>query len=76
MVIASTLSLGHLLLFALLTFALGLIALLLGGPFSAGAQAASPAPTPSAAHGDFAGLVDIGQGRRLWLDRRAPDPAV
>jgi pimeloyl-ACP methyl ester carboxylesterase len=40
--------------------------LLLGSPLSVTAQEATPHGTPSAAKGDFAGLVDIG-GRSLWL---------
>ncbi|MDQ3692237.1 MAG: alpha/beta hydrolase [Chloroflexota bacterium] len=39
-------------------------------PTLAIAQSASPAATPSAASGDFAGLVDIGGGRRLYLECR------
>ena len=50
--------------------ALGLIALLLGMPTLAGAQAAMPvAASPTTASGDFAGLVDIG-GRSLYLECR------
>lgn len=46
-----------------------LIALLLGGPLPAVAQSASlAAATPVATSGDFAGLVEIGGGRRLWLE--------
>jgi hypothetical protein len=49
----------------------GLLALLLGAPFPAAAQSATPAAaSPIAASGDFAGLVDIGGGRRLWLECR------
>ena len=47
--------------------ALGLIALLLGMPVPLTAQPATPAV---AGDGDFSGLVDIGGGRRLWLECR------
>jgi pimeloyl-ACP methyl ester carboxylesterase len=55
-----------------------LLGLLLGIPISAGAQVASPAAaSPSTARGDFAGLVDIGDGRRVWLEcRGAGSPTV
>jgi pimeloyl-ACP methyl ester carboxylesterase len=53
-----------------LVLALGLIALLLSVPISVVARSATPAGSPSAASGDFAGLVDIGGGRRLWLECR------
>jgi pimeloyl-ACP methyl ester carboxylesterase len=44
---------------------------LLGVPVSGAAQSATPAGSPpSAASGDFAGLVEIGDGRRLWLECR------
>lgn len=47
-----------------------LLTLLYRLPVSAGAQTALPiAATPTAANGDFAGLVDIG-GRRLYLECR------
>ncbi len=46
-----------------------LITLLLGVPFPAMAQAPEPA-SPIAASGDFAGLVDIGGGRRMFLQCR------
>ncbi len=50
---------------------LGLVALLLAAPIPALAQSATPAvASPTAASGDFAGLVDIGGGRRLWLECR------
>jgi pimeloyl-ACP methyl ester carboxylesterase len=50
---------------------LSLFTLLLGAPFPAMAQSANPAASsPSAVNGDFAGLVDIGGGRRLWLECR------
>ena len=43
----------------------------LGGPTPVWAQDASPASTALvAASGEFAGLVDIGDGRRLWLECR------
>ena len=41
--------------------------LLLGSTPSVTAQDSTPIPTPSAASGDFAGLVDVG-GRSLWLN--------
>src|SRR5215216_4348171 len=53
-------------------FARGLVALLilpLGVPIPAVAQS-TPAASPTAASGDFTGLVDIGGGRRLWLECR------
>jgi pimeloyl-ACP methyl ester carboxylesterase len=50
--------------------ALCLAAVLLGVPLSVGAYLGSLVATPPAAHGDFAGLVDIGGGRRLWLECR------
>jgi pimeloyl-ACP methyl ester carboxylesterase len=54
-----------------LNLVLVLIALLLRVPLLAGAQSATPATAPpSAASGDFAGLVDIGGGRRLWVECR------
>lgn len=43
---------------------------LLAGPGVAAAQDNSPVASPNAASGDFAGLVDIGGGRRLYLDCR------
>ena len=46
------------------------LVLLLGALTAVGAQTASPAATPSAAGGDFAGLVEFGGGRRLWLECR------
>ena len=54
------------------------ITLLLGGPIPVVAQSATPATaSPVAASGDFAGLVDIGGGRRLWLEcRGAGGPTV
>ena len=43
----------------------------LGGPTRARARDAFPASTaPVAASGDFAGLVGLGGGRRLWLECR------
>jgi pimeloyl-ACP methyl ester carboxylesterase len=54
-------------------FARGLVALLilpLGVPFPAVAQSTPAAASPTAASGDFTGLVDIGGGRRLWLECR------
>jgi pimeloyl-ACP methyl ester carboxylesterase len=47
----------------------GLIVLTLALPLPALAQSATPASSPSAASGDFAGLVDIG-GRDLYLECR------
>jgi pimeloyl-ACP methyl ester carboxylesterase len=50
---------------------IGLIVLTLALPISVMAQSATPAASSSsAASGDFAGLVDIGGGRRLWLECR------
>jgi pimeloyl-ACP methyl ester carboxylesterase len=54
-----------------------LLVLLLAAPDTAAAQAASPAAAPVAARGDFAGLVDVGGGRRLYLEcRGAGSPTV
>ena len=50
-----------------LTPVLVLIVLTLALPIPAMAQSATPAASPSAASGDFAGLVDIG-GRKLYLE--------
>jgi pimeloyl-ACP methyl ester carboxylesterase len=48
--------------------AIGLIGLLLGGPIPAVAQPATPAASGAAAgSGGFAGLVDVGGGRRMFL---------
>ena len=44
-----------------------LLVLTLALPITAMAQSATPAASPSAASGDFAGLVDIG-GRKLYLE--------
>ena len=49
---------------------IGLIVLTLALPIPVMAQSSTPAASPSAASGDFAGLVDIGGGRRLWLECR------
>jgi pimeloyl-ACP methyl ester carboxylesterase len=50
---------------------LGLITLLLSVPLPAVAQSATPAASsPSTASGDFAGLVDIGRGRKMYLTCR------
>jgi pimeloyl-ACP methyl ester carboxylesterase len=46
-----------------------LIVLMLGMPIPVMAQSATPAASPTAASGDFAGLVDIG-GRKLYLECR------
>ena len=55
-----------------------LIALMLVAPIPAVAQSATPAVTsPTAASGDFAGLVDIGGGRNMYLEcRGAGGPTV
>ena len=48
---------------------IGLLILMLGAPIPAMAQPATPATSsPRAASGDFAGLVDIGGGRGLYLE--------
>jgi pimeloyl-ACP methyl ester carboxylesterase len=52
-----------------LTPVIALIALVLAPPLPAMAQSATPAASPSAASGDFAGLVDIG-GRNIYLECR------
>jgi pimeloyl-ACP methyl ester carboxylesterase len=49
---------------------IGLVSLLLILPIPAMAQSTTPAASPVAASGDFSGLVNIGGGRRLWLDCR------
>ena len=50
---------------------MGLIVLMLALPISAMAQSATPeSASPSATSGDFAGLVDIGGGRHLYLECR------
>lgn len=50
---------------------LAMTGMLLGTPVSAAGQAAAPAvASPVAADGDVAGLFDIGDGRRLWLECR------
>src|SRR5215207_8557891 len=46
---------------------IALIVLMLAVPISGFAQSATPSASPSAASGDFAGLVDIG-GRNLYLE--------
>ena len=48
---------------------IGLIVLMFGTPITAMAQSVTPAASPSAASGDFAGLVDIG-GRNIYLGGR------
>jgi pimeloyl-ACP methyl ester carboxylesterase len=54
-----------------LTPLLGIIILLLGAPLLAAARSATPAiGSSSEANGDVAGLVDIGAGRRLYLECR------
>src|SRR5215211_183824 len=54
-----------------------LIALLLSMPLPVVAQSTPAASSPTAASGDFTGLVDIGDGRRLWLEcRGAGGPTV
>src|SRR5262245_36497612 len=56
---------------------IGLIVLMLATPSHTGAQSATPAASLVPASGDFAGLVDIGGGRRLWLEcRGAGSPTV
>ncbi len=48
-----------------------LVALLAGIPGSTASMSpSSPAASPVATNGDFAGLVEIGDGRRLWLECR------
>jgi pimeloyl-ACP methyl ester carboxylesterase len=47
-----------------------LLSVLLGGSMPVGAQSTTPVASPSTNEGDFAGLVDIGGGRRLWLECR------
>ncbi len=57
--------------------ALGLIVLLLGVPNSVVAQSTPEVASPIAASGDFAGLVDIGGGREMYLMcRGAGGPTV
>src|SRR5687767_5846521 len=53
-----------------LTPVIVLLVLTLALPITALAQSATPAASPVPASGDFAGLVDIGGGRRLWLECR------
>src|SRR5580765_1483266 len=54
-----------------LTPVLVLIVLTLALPIQVMAQSATPAaPSPSGASGDFAGLVDIGGGRHIYLECR------
>ena len=48
---------------------IALIILMLAVPISGFAQSATPSASPSAASGDFSGLVDIG-GRNLYLECR------
>ena len=47
-----------------------LLVLTLALPITALAQSATPAASPSPASGDFAGLVDIGGGRHIYLECR------
>ena len=47
---------------------IGLIALLLSVPIPAAAQSTPATSSPTAASGDYSGLVDIGDGRRLYLE--------
>jgi pimeloyl-ACP methyl ester carboxylesterase len=49
---------------------IGLLAMLLGISGPVFAQSSTPAGSPVPDSGDFAGLVDIGGGRRLWLECR------
>src|SRR4051795_12728110 len=51
---------------ALRAIASGVLTFLLASAAAAAAQGTAP-PAPSAAQGDFAGLVDIG-GRRLYME--------
>ena len=51
-----------------LIYVVALIALLLGVPIPAVAQSTPAASSPTAARGGFTGLVDIGDGRRLYLE--------
>lgn len=48
----------------------GLLIMMFVAPMATAAQSATPAAASPAANGDFAGLVDIGDGRRLWLECR------
>src|SRR5215207_11317422 len=48
---------------------IALTILMLAVPISGFAQSATPSASPSAASGDFSGLVDIG-GRNLYLECR------
>ena len=50
--------------------AVGLLVLLLGAAPSGAARTASPEATPGTSAGDIGGLVDVGGGRRLWLECR------
>src|SRR5215207_7249321 len=50
--------------------ALGLILLLLSVPNSVVAQSTPAVASPIAASGDFGGLVEIGGGRRMYLECR------
>jgi pimeloyl-ACP methyl ester carboxylesterase len=50
--------------------ALGLIALVVGAPSAVGVHSVSLVAPSAVASGDFADLVDIGGGRRLWLECR------
>src|SRR5688572_14163599 len=47
-----------------------LLVLTLALPITALAQSATPAASPSPTSGDFAGLVDIGGGRHIYLECR------
>lgn len=59
------------------TFAAGVLATRLGGARSALAQPATPAASPVSTPTGFSGLVDIGGGRRLFLESRGTRrPAV
>src|SRR5215212_2806829 len=51
-----------------LIYGVALIALLLGVPIPALAESTPAASSPTAARGGFTGLVDIGDGRRLYLE--------
>jgi pimeloyl-ACP methyl ester carboxylesterase len=50
-----------------LSHIIGLLALLLGLPIPAVAQSTPEAASSTMASGDFAGLVDIGSGRKMYL---------
>jgi pimeloyl-ACP methyl ester carboxylesterase len=47
---------------------IGLIALMISVPIPAEAQSTPTTSSPTAASGDYSGLVDVGDGRRLYLE--------